>query len=113
MDEILVYDNKNYIYRIVKSYFKNDDIEVIKSTKEYLSKPKIQSFKFIIFVFYDEFDIIDFIDYFLINKKIIILYDDINHVEKIFESNTNFQTINLNLQKKEILKIIKEILISG
>lgn len=111
MDEILVYDNKNYIYRIVKSYLKNYDVEVIKSTKRYLSKSKIQSFKFIIFVFYNEFNIVDFIDYFLINKKIIILYDDIKNVEKNFESNTNFQVINLNLQKKEILKNIKEIVI--
>lgn len=107
MKNILVHDDKNYIYRLIK-FNLNNNYKIIKSSKNNFNKYKIESFDYIFFVFYNEFCIIDFIDYYKKNKKIIILFEDITHVEKIFEIKSIYYFINLNLMKGEIIRLIKE-----
>ena len=110
MKKVIVHDNKNYIYRLIKFHLKNEGIEVYKSSKVHYSKNKIESFDCISFVFYDEFHIVDFIDYYKKNKNIILFFENFLIVERIISSKNDIKNINLNLKKKKIVKPIKDII---
>lgn len=108
MKKILVHDDKNYVFRLIKFNLKSSDYEVIKSTKKYFGEFKIDSFDVVFYAFYNEFDILYFLDYYNKNKDIVILYEDFKIIEKIHQVKPTINLINLNLMKTEIILLIKE-----
>ncbi|WP_291109688.1 hypothetical protein [Flavobacterium sp. UBA6195] len=110
MRKILVYDDKNYIYRLIKFNIESEEIQVTRIKKNYFPNVSLSSFDYIFFVYYNEFNIIDFIDYFEVNKNIIVLYENHLFLEVFSNTKTVFPTINLNLHKREIILLINEII---
>jgi hypothetical protein len=99
---ILVCDGKNYISRFLKYNFKSN-VNVVKFSKCSFSRStKFKSFDLIVFVVYDDIDLIHLFDMFNVDVPIIVASEN-NKLLYLLCSNLDVITVDLNRIKIEIL----------
>lgn len=105
MKQIIVYDPKKYFFRFIKSKFKHE-YEVIKHVNICNSNSaKKISFSFVVFVVYEEDDIIAFLNYYSLSKKIIVCSESEQLLDK-FKEIDNIDFLNIGFLKNNIYEIL-------
>lgn len=106
---IAIYDRKNYFFRYLISKFKSE-YELVNVDKPYDSiNGRNKKISIMIFLFYEESDIVEFLNYYSDDFKVIICSDNI----KILESIKFFQgvyIIDTNTTKDLIFRQINSLI---
>lgn len=105
MKQIIVYDPKNYFFRFIKSKFKQE-YEVIKHVNICNSNSaKKMSFSFVVFVVYEEEDILVFLNYYSLSKRIILCSESEQLLDK-FKGIDNIDFLNIGFLKNNLFEIL-------
>lgn len=104
-NRVIVYDKKKYFFRFIKSKF-GKDFEIIKHVKTCNSNSaKKIKFTFIVFVVYEEEDVITFLNYYSLTKKIIVCSENTYILNKYKEIN-NIDFLNIGFLKNDLSEIL-------
>lgn len=105
MKQIIVYDQKKYFFRFIKSKFKNE-YEVIKHVNICNSNSaKEIKFSFVVFVVYEEEDIIAFLNYYTLSDRIIVCSESQFILDK-FKEIDNVYFLNIGVLKNRLYSIL-------
>lgn len=102
---IIVHDKKNYFFRFIKNRF-SKDFDVIKHVNicnsNYVNKTK---FTFIVFVVYEEEDILTFLNYYTISRKIIVCSENTYILDK-YKEIEGVDFLNIGFLKNNLSEIL-------
>ncbi|HOD09578.1 MAG TPA: hypothetical protein PLH25_02175 [Flavobacterium sp.] len=98
MKTILIYDSKSYLYRFLKYRYRLT-YNVVKSNKN-LANNQIE-YDALLFIVYNEKDVITFMDYYTQEKPILVCSDDLSYLDK-YSNLARVQCVNTSISKKEL-----------